>query len=108
MPCRTDPPTQSEIRDGYEREFTHNSDLAEIFCATMITIEQHDNDIGGHGTPIMEILPARTLKWWNDHKKRDRDKVNAERKEMERKQAISVALSKLTPGERKLLGVKTS
>lgn len=105
MPCRTDDPTPSELRSTYEEEFTHNSKLAEIFCATMLKLEAMDE---GSSDPIILLLPKKAQAWWNLHKERDRKRVAAERKVMEREQAIENALGKLTPEERKLLGVKKS
>ena len=104
MPCRTDPPTSNELRNCYEEEFTHDSKLAEIFCATMLKLEAIDE---GSSDPIILLLPKKAQAWWNQHKERDRKKVATERKAMEREQAIENALSKLSPEERKLLGVKT-
>lgn len=105
MPCRTDDPTPNEIRNAHEQEFLHNSTLAEIFCSVMLKLEAMDE---GFADPFIGQLPMKAQKWWAEHVKRDREKVNAERIAMERDEAIEQALNKLTPAERKLLGVKRS
>lgn len=103
MPCRYDVPTPQEIQSDWEAKFLHNSTLAEIFCSVMLKLEDMDK---GFSDPFVSKLPTKAQKWWKEHKERDRKRVNEERKEMERQQAFTTAYNKLTPGERKLLGVK--
>ena len=43
--------------------------------------------------------------WWRDHQEADRVRVAREMKEIERESARSEAIAKLSPYERKLLGV---
>jgi hypothetical protein len=54
----------------------------------------------------MGCFDESTLKWWEDHKKRDRARVEEDLREAERRNARAEALAKLTPFERKLLGVE--
>ena len=103
MPCRTEEPSPSELRHMYEKEFTHDSKLAEIFCSTMLQLEQIEKD---SGVTILYMLPTRAQNWWTDHKERDRKRVNDERMELERVQKVATALAKLTPEKRNLLNIR--
>jgi hypothetical protein len=51
----------------------------------------------------MGCFDAATLKWWKDHKARDRARVRQDLREARDASARAIALAKLTPFERKLL-----
>ncbi len=103
MPCRTDEPTPQEQRAAYEQAFLHNSTLADIFCKTMQKIDELPaiatvND-------LRQELPTAALSWWKEHKLRDQHRLNAELSTARRKNERQAAIDKLTPYERKLLGL---
>ncbi len=110
MPCRTEEPSQAEIRASYEREFTHNSHVAEMLCAVLRTAEQNgieDKQLIEHVLYYMDDKDrVKVEAWWTEHKARDRKRLQQEREEAERKRATQAALDKLTPKERELLGVR--
>lgn len=108
MPCRVDE-SPSEIRERAEEDFTHNSRLAEIFCETMREIEEISEGLTRSGRlnfVIMERLPQKAITWWNQHKARDKKRVEAEVAAVNEKPDRKAALAKLSPYERKLLGLK--
>lgn len=104
MPCRTDdyPSTPDECkreRERQEDDFNHNSRLAEIFCATMQALENS----GRKSLP--KWIPSAANQWWRDHKARDKSRLDAEMAVLKVKKDREAALEKLTPYERKLLGI---
>jgi len=110
MPCRSDgypEPTTAEIRETYEREFEHNSRLAQLLCSVIKTA--HQNGIGN--TPfydhILRYMPDEDVPylkaWWKEHEKRDKAKALNEAKQKE--YLKQHALAKLTNEERKALGL---
>lgn len=102
MPCRDDypEPTQEERRRDWEKQLRHDSDLAEMLCSVLQTIED------GEEPTQVKHLTQKVKTWWNEHKLRDRVKLDAQRLELELKRATDAAYAKLTPEERKLLGVR--
>lgn len=101
MACRDDyEPTPEESRRSWELRFRHNSDLAEMLCSVLTTISDTEEPV------TINHLSQDVQKWWQEHQERDRKKLDAERREAEHKQAVLAAYSKLTPEERKLLGLK--
>ncbi|MDE1830198.1 MAG: hypothetical protein KGI25_07730 [Thaumarchaeota archaeon] len=110
MPCRNDfpEPSAEEIRCSYEKLFLHDSTLAEIFCQTMQEIEQVSEGLARSGRinfTLMDRMPSRARKWWNEHKERDRQRIEAEMAAARKEASREAALAKLTPYERKLLGL---
>jgi hypothetical protein len=53
----------------------------------------------------MSCFDAATLKWWEDHKARDKARVEQDMRTAEQQNAKAAALAKLTPYERGLLGL---
>lgn len=50
------------------------------------------------------VVPPEVITWWEEHQQKDRERLIAEQKAMTEKQR-QAALAKLTPHERKLLGL---
>lgn len=97
MPCY-DPVTPEEERAGYYASFVHNSHLAEICCTLCKELEEL-NALYKRNKP----LPKAAANWWNEHKKRDAEKLAKEKAVKDENEARKQALAKLTPAERKLL-----
>lgn len=89
MPC---------ICDGYPEPEpdTHNGPLAEALCKVLQEHEQRGE---------MGCFDEPTLKWWEEHKARDKNRLLADMLLAEMVQKKEEALAKLTPFERKLLGL---
>jgi len=75
----------------------HNGALAEMLCATM-----QDHEKRGE----MGCFTAEQLSWWEEHKRRDKKRVQEDMRRAKTAAAKKEALSKLTPYERELLGLK--
>lgn len=87
----------SEIRSLEKR----NDKLARIACAAMTALEAN----GIEDFILLENDEVR--EWWAEHKEFDRKRRE---KEAERKRLAQIrqdALAKLSPEERKVLGIKT-
>ena len=75
---------------------THNGPLADALCKVMQEHEAREE---------MGCFDASALKWWEDHKARDRARVEQDLREADRCNARAEALAKLSPFERRLLGL---
>lgn len=98
MPCYTPPPTAEEEYVHWEARLRHNSPTADALCAVMKWLDDAGIDQG--------MVPTVAVKWWREHKERDRLKAEAEAKVAREKAERKAALEKLTPAERKALGLK--
>lgn len=97
MPCydsRGDANTR-EGRDELLRSFTHNSPLAEMLC-TMCK---------AYLAATTAELPSSVVEWWCEHQKRDLAKAKAEQARKRREDVAAAARAKLSPTERKALGI---
>jgi hypothetical protein len=90
MPCNCDgyPEPQPDL---------HNGPLAEALCMLMQDIEASGN---------MQDVDAATMAWWEEHKARDKARIKHELMQAEEEQKRQEAIDKLTPFERKLLGLE--
>lgn len=90
MPCTCDgyPEPEPDL---------HNGPLAEMLCATM---QEHE------ARGEMGCFSKEQLKWWKEHKRRDKMRVLQDMQAAKNEHDKKKALSKLTAYERKLLGVK--
>jgi hypothetical protein len=52
------------------------------------------------------VTKASTLLWWEEHQAKDRQRRQVEAAEAARKKARRAILSKLSPSEKKILGIK--
>jgi ABC-type cobalamin/Fe3+-siderophores transport system ATPase subunit len=75
----------------------HNSPLAETLC-TLLQEQEANGTLGRFNNA--------TQCWWEDHKKRDKERLEKELREAEIKQQKLNALCKLSEYERQLLGIK--
>ena len=84
--------------DGYPAPAPdmHNGPVAEALCKVM---QEHE------ARGEMGCFDAAALKWWEEHKARDKARVQQDLREAERRNARAEALAKLTPFERQLLGL---
>ena len=46
------------------------------------------------------------IEWWKEHQERDREKEKKEQEQTAKNNAVKSALKKLTPAERRLLGLR--
>ncbi len=85
--------------DGYPEPEpdTHNGPVAEMLCKAL-----QDHEARGE----MGCFDAATLDWWEEHKRRDKARVEQDLLQAQTDKARAKALSKLSPYERKLLGVE--
>lgn len=103
MPCRTEVDPEQERRQ-LEENFMHDSKLADLFCQVMSQLEEI-GDANRLNFKVIERMPTKALVWWEEHKERDRKRVAAELEKATTKKQIKDALAKLTPRERRLLGL---
>lgn len=85
--------------DGYPAPAPdlHSGPVAEALCKVM---QEHE------ARGEMGCFDAATLKWWEDHKERDRRRIKQDLAEAGRRGAVAAALAKLSPFERELLGLR--
>lgn len=90
MPCTCDgyPEPEPDL---------HNGPLAEMLCASMQEHEKRGD---------MGCFTKEQLEWWEEHKKRDKARVEQDLAEARTEKARKKALAKLTPFERGLLGLR--
>ena len=97
MPCRSyEEPyyvdqTQKQIADK----------LAKLLCGTLTKLEQLDEQIAAR---VFAAVPGLET-WWTEHQKADAAEQARLAKIKAENAAKKAALKKLTPAERKLLGV---
>lgn len=94
MPCYTPPMTPDEEREYWEKQLRHNSPVAEMLC-TMCKLSEE------HGWSV----PSSVVPWWAEHKARDAKKAREASKAKGARLDRERALAKLTPAERKALGL---
>lgn len=90
MPCSCDgyPAPEPDL---------HSGQVAEALCKVMVEHEARGE---------MSCFDAATLKWWEEHKRRDRRRLQIDMLRQRTDQERAAALLKLTPHERNLLGLK--
>jgi hypothetical protein len=70
--------------------------MAEMLCKAM---QEHE------ARGEMGCFDAKQLAWWEEHKRRDRKRIEQDLREADRRSARAAAIAKLTPFERCLLGL---
>ncbi len=97
MPCRDymdDPAYQADMQAKCDL-------LSRIACKALTHIEE-----SADGLEILILKDPEIATWWRNHKEADR-KEQAKLAEIERKKQLKEsALKKLTPDEKKVLGIK--
>lgn len=88
MPCRCDGYPEPEPDQ-------HSGPLAEALCKVMAEHEARDE---------MGCFDKDTLKWWKEHKRRDKARILIDLKAAKDRIDREKALAKLTPRERRLIG----
>ncbi len=106
MPCK-DYEDLRFVRD--EKLRRENAMLEASLCAILTSLEKKNeirtflNDVDWKEAGV----PASTLfSWWVNHKEQDAKRRACEEAERAKKEARQAALAKLTPEERKALGLK--
>lgn len=109
MPCRDDrdscyscsscPDYRQEIKSLTAR----NDELADMLCYTLTKIEGMDR---------LDILSDQTRGWWEEHKLADKARLKAEaekkrraKAEKEKRKRKQELLDKMSPEDRRLLGL---
>lgn len=94
MPCRYDGPDESlaDARKELDR-------LTKLLCMACRGLEI---DIG------LREWPVALRDWWQEHQKRDAERIKAEKVEEQRRELVKSALRKLTPDEILALGAKSA
>ncbi len=112
MPCRYDPTDEEIARDRaeadnklkikfrreFEKEFEHNSTVAELLCSLMKALDTKTHIVSG-----TTLIPDDVAKWWKEHQQRDESKAILD--QIREKKAKQDALDKLTNYEKKILGL---
>jgi hypothetical protein len=91
MPCRDYDDDSQRIKDLYEKV----GELTRMLCATCQIVEESGL-----------VLPKESRKWWTAHKAADEREKQYKRALMEERALKTAAYKKLTPAERKALGVR--
>lgn len=95
MPCRYyEPGEEAEILNRQYKVKIDN--LTRLLCEAMQIIEAHCE---------AARVKAELVDWWERHKELDRQRIYAESMVAQAKAEKEAALAKLTPHERKLLGL---
>jgi hypothetical protein len=74
MPCYDSRNEPDYVRAEAEKEWTHNSPVAELLCYVMGKLKA---DIPFAEGGLLEKNPA-LAQWWNEHQRRDRIKAGKE------------------------------
>lgn len=84
--------------DGYPepKPDQHNGPLAEALCDVLRMHEERGE---------MSCFSKATLKWWKEHKARDKARIEQDLARIRAAEDKEKALKKLTAYERKLLGL---
>ena len=99
MPCRSYPEDFPEEMAKMTKEKLDI--VSRIACKALTHIEESRD-----GLEILILKDPEIAKWWSAHKEADRQEQERVRIEAEEKRLRKAALSKLSPAERKILGVK--
>lgn len=95
MPCHTEPTAEEEY-NAWENRLRHNSPTATALCELCAACEE-----------AKFALPPLAQGWWEEHKQRDRRRVEREIRASQDSVMRQQALEKLTPYEKRLLGITT-
>jgi hypothetical protein len=104
MPCYDD---RDNIR-YVETEKEHDGKMAARLCAVFTVLEAKGTlmqTLKEASWPEAGVTAKGTLRWWEDHKRLDLERKRREREDRERYRDKQNALKKLTPAERKALGL---
>lgn len=100
MPCRSDYPDDSSSYSSGVRDELDN--VTALLCSTLTSLQFINT------AALSELLrqsPA-LAKWWGDHQAADRKREAEEKLKRKEKDDIQKAIKKLSPRERKLLGIR--
>lgn len=91
MPCRYGGPI-----DDHEATIARLNDVTSMLCRVL----------GRLRADQIDGLDADVRAWWADHQRRDLERRRLEEKQAQEREDRAAALRKLTPRERRLLGVR--
>lgn len=89
MPCRDDYPPGPTIHD-------QKVELEKMLCRACKLLDANEVDYS---------MYLDLSEWWYKHQEEDRKRIEAKKAEREKKKIRKAALEKLTPAERKALGL---
>lgn len=93
----------ARLREDVENSYCGH-DYVEELCTVMQNLDERRRDRLLYGDP--KNRPRRELaSWWEDHQEEDRKRLERELSAAREKQEKAAAIAKLTPYERKLLGL---
>lgn len=105
MPCR-----DWTVEDRYSEISKELSKVSASLCAVLTVLEGDDAAFSAILKKIdwkeAGITKREFLMWWEDHKEQDKIRRARVAKELREIKIRKDALAKLTPEERKILGVK--
>lgn len=96
MPCRS----YDDERDSSPSQRELLDKLARIACKALTHTEQ-----SGDGLEILILKDPEVADWWRQHKEDDRRAREGREREERKKKLRKSALEKLSPEERKILGL---
>lgn len=109
MPCRDDWVDADQMNADRRHATAELGMVTASLCAVMTRLEQFmpaKDFLAQVDWAEAGVLREDFDRWWKEHKAEDVKRRRAEAKERERVAAREAALAKLTPAERKLLGVR--
>jgi hypothetical protein len=95
MPCSDGGPVYHDDPETKQRL----DKVTRLLCGLCQSLKNQGLDDDIYTTPELGD-------WWDNHQEQDRVRLECERKEKEEKEAKLKALAKLSPRERRLLGLK--
>lgn len=90
MPCESGRGPEDDLLDSLNR-------TTRLFCEVMA---------GEEARGRLPLYSAEVLAWWAEHKKIDEERKRMELEEKELRARREAAANKLTPEERRLLGIR--
>lgn len=101
MPCQVDYPDDGSEEKRWKDLQNIADNVTRMLCEMCARLEAEN---------LTHLLTAPTKEWWEEHKKIDAERIAREERKQkiasDRKALRKSALGKLTPEERKVLGIK--
>lgn len=94
MPCYQTGSAEGDARLTASEAQDEATKLCEMLCAACQYIEKYNI-----------LMPPSIKKWWNNHKKIDKERIKREKLELEDKRIAVTAKKKLSKREREILGI---
>lgn len=94
MPCNDGPRLEDELRE-------RNTHLAQMLCWLMNRLEGHHAEWTAKALNTNHMLKM----WWKEHKRLDAERKQLEEAKVKAEQVRQQAIAKLSPSERRALGL---